>query len=86
MNFKSFNVFVCFVLLFVIAYANTEKINFENNKESPSTTKAKKDTKTKILDDKNTLRAASTCLNCDCQCDSYRWTDKNNRQIGNCRR
>jgi len=89
MNYKSFIAYVCTVLLFVIAYGSTQdtqEVNFSNNNSPKSTTKTKTSTNTKSFEDENGLRAASTCYNCNCQCDSYGWTDKNNRYIGNCRR
>ena len=87
MNYKSFVAYVCTVLFFVIAYGSTQEVKFGTDENvSNSTTKTETDITAKSFEDDNGLRAASTCYNCNCQCDSYGWTDKNNRYIGNCRR
>merc|ERR1711902_419631 len=43
-----------------------------------------KDVKSKTFKDENGLRAASTCYNCECQCDSYAWTNSKGQLVGNC--
>merc|ERR1712062_773566 len=47
--------------------------------------KTNQDVKSKNFKDENGLRAASNCLNCECQCDSYAWTNSKGQYIGNCR-
>ena len=100
MNTNSFVVWVMAVLFVVITYSGSKaqtyniekKVNFSNKKSSVIQPNKKKDTevnrdaKSKTFKEQNGLRAASTCYNCDCQCDSYGWTDSKNNFIGNCRR
>ena len=89
MKMYSFGICSTFVLLVVVTCASSEKVNFSNKKEAKlqSTSKDDKDDVTsKRFEDENGLRAASTCFNCECQCDSYAWKDTKNHYIGNCQR
>merc|ERR1712241_1192573 len=92
MKFCYFTILCVAVLLLVVNHGHCQKINFSNKKTSATQTTSKKslkdnsdkNIKSKNFKDENGLRAASTCWNCECQCDSYGWKDKNGRFIGNC--
>merc|ERR1712018_450583 len=52
-------------------------MGLKNNKD--------KNVKSKNFKEDTGIRAASTCHNCECQCDSYQWKDARGRWIGNCK-
>ena len=71
--------------LFAIAYS--QDINFSNKKNTnvkKTASKKNQDIKSKNFKDEDGLRAASNCFNCECQCDSYAWTNSKGQYIGNC--
>merc|ERR1712241_87555 len=92
MKFCYFTILCVAVLLLVVNHGHCQKTNFSNKKTSATQTTSKKslkdnsdkNIKSKNFKEENGLRAASTCWNCECQCDSYGWKDKNGRYIGNC--
>ena len=76
-------------IILVLENGTAQKVNFSNkqqvielNDEKPKI--ADKAVKPKSFKELNGLRAASSCYNCDCQCDSYGWADSKGRFIGNC--
>ena len=84
---QNLKLYIGFVLLGFIANTNSQDINFSNKKKTSSkkTSSIKdKDVKSKTFKDENGLRAASTCYNCECQCDSYAWTNSKGQLVGNC--
>merc|ERR1711963_794089 len=87
MNIEEINIEVIRLgKIFVIAYS--QDINFSNKMKTSvkkTSSKTNQDVKSKNFKDENGLRAASNCLNCECQCDSYAWTNSKNQYIGNCR-
>ena len=86
MNIKTFGYCILSLLIFDVAFGipQEDSISFSKN-PSKSTTKKNSKTKSKEVSKYDVgIRAASTCYNCDCQCDSYGWTDKRNQFFGNC--
>ena len=76
------------VIFSLLAIAYSQDINFSNKKKTSvkkTSSKTNQDVKSKNFKDENGLRAASNCLNCECQCDSYAWTNSKGQYIGNCR-
>jgi hypothetical protein len=80
------------VLLLVVHYGDSQDVSFSNKKQLAAQTTSKKTTKknndknvkSKNFKEDNGLRAASTCHNCECQCDSYGWKDTKGHFVGNC--
>merc|ERR1712038_1419945 len=93
MKLYSFIISSTAVLFLVVHYGHSQEINFSNKKQVVTQTTSKKTTKnnnkqnvnSKNFKEDNGLRAASTCYNCECQCDSYVVKDKQGRWIGNCK-
>jgi len=87
MNRKTYDISVLSILFIglVSAIPQQDGISFS---KSPSKSTAKKTAKISTdavkLNTEIGLRAASNCYNCECQCDSYGWTNKNNQFFGNC--
>ena len=76
-------------IILVLENGTAQKVNFSNKQQviEPSEEKPKnadEAVKPKSFKELNGLRAASSCYNCDCQCDSYGWADSKGRFIGNC--
>merc|ERR1712061_608657 len=79
----------CFgvVIFSLLAIAYSQDINFSNKKKTSvkkTSSKTNQDVKSKNFKDEDGLRAASNCYNCECQCDSYAWTNSKGQYIGNC--
>jgi len=84
---QSIKIFISVVLCALIANTKSQNINFSDKKKSSvkkSTSRKDQDVKSKTFNDENGIRAASTCYNCECQCDSYAWTNAKGQLIGNC--
>ena len=85
----SLAVYTVAVMFLVLENGTAQKVNFSNKQQviEPSDEKPKnadKAVKPKSFEALNGVRAASSCYNCDCQCDSYGWADSKGRFIGNC--
>merc|ERR1711976_6664 len=92
MNIEEINIEVIrlgqiFVIVSLLAISYSQDINFSNKKKSSvkkTASKNNQDVKSKNFKGEDGLRAASNCLNCECQCDSYAWTNSKGQYIGNC--
>jgi len=93
MKINSFIIYSTAVLILVVNYGYSQDVNFSNKKQAASQTSSKKtvknnkdkNVKSKNFKEDTGIRAASTCHNCECQCDSYQWKDARGRWIGNCK-
>jgi len=84
---KNFKLFSGLVLFALVANTESQNINFSDKKKTSvkkSASKKDQNVKSKNFEDENGLRAASTCYNCECQCDSYAWTNSKGQLVGNC--
>jgi len=84
---QSLKILISVVLFALIANTKSQNINFSDKKKSSvkkSSSKIDQDVTSKTFTDENGIRAASTCYNCECQCDSYAWTNGKGQLIGNC--
>jgi len=87
MNIKQFCICVVSVLLLEIKDGVAQDISFSGgSNKNPSKSTSKLNVKNKGGKIDVVVRAPSTCLNCDCQCDSYTWADERGNRYGNCLR
>ena len=90
MNIKLFCFCALSVLLLKPANGVAQDISFpegSNKSSSKSTAKINLENKGGTISNADVvLRAPSTCLNCDCQCDGYKWEDERGNAYGNCLR